>query len=51
MSVFKRGDGWVSKFQLGGKQRWTPDGPWKTKRQAQEAERRYRDRLDARQTD
>lgn len=48
MSVFKRGDKWVSKFQHAGAQQWTPGGPWKTKRNAQEAERRYRDQLDAR---
>ena len=48
MSAFRRGDKWVSKFQRGGAQQWTPGGPWATKRQAQEAERRYRDLLDAR---
>jgi integrase len=51
MSAFRRGDRWVSKFQYGGKQRWTPGGPWSTKRQAQEAERRYRDLLEARTTE
>jgi integrase len=53
MSVFKRKgtDKWVSKFQFRGKVEWTPDGPWETKRQGQEAERRYRDRLEARRTD
>jgi integrase len=51
MSVFKRGDKWVSKFQHGGKQRWTPGGPWRTKSAAQEAERRHRDRLNARATE
>jgi integrase len=50
MSVFKRGDRYVSKFQHRGKQRWAPGGPWDTKRQAQEAERRYRDQLEARRT-
>lgn len=50
MSVFKRGDRWVSKFSLDGVQRWTPDGPWATKGQAREAERRYRDRLKARRS-
>lgn len=50
MSVFRRGDKWVSKFQHRGKQEWTPGGPWATKRHAQEAERRYRDRLEARRT-
>jgi hypothetical protein len=29
---------------------WTPGGPWKTKRQGQEAEQRHRDRLEARRT-
>lgn len=51
MSAFKRGGGYVSKFQLDGQQRWTPGGPWQTKRQAHEAEQRYRDRLQARTTD
>jgi integrase len=51
MSVFKRGGGYVSKSQLDGRQRWTPGGPWKTKRYALEAEHRYRDQLQARATD
>ncbi len=51
MSAFRRRSGWVAKFQLRGKQHWVPGGPWQTKRQAQEAERRYRDRLEARRTD
>jgi integrase len=51
MSAFRRGSGWVSKFQLRGRQRWTPGGPWETKRQAQEAERRYRDCLEAHRTE
>lgn len=51
MSVFKRRGQWVSKFQLDGVQRWTPGAPWPSKRQAQEAERRHRDRLTARRTD
>ena len=51
MSVFRRGDEWVSKFQHRGRQQWTPGSPWPTKRQAQEAERRYKDRLEARRTD
>lgn len=46
----KRG-GWCSKFELDGKQRWTPDGPWKRKTEAQAAEDRYRDKLKARRTD
>lgn len=55
MSVFKRSGQWVSKFQLDGVQRWTPGGPWPStlegKRHAQEAERRYRDRLRARRSE
>lgn len=51
MSVFKRGDQWVSKFQLRGRQHWTPDGPWKTRSAAEAAERRYRDRLLARRSE
>ena len=47
MSVFKRGDGWVAKFQLRGEQHWVPGGPWATKSAAREAERRYRERLEA----
>ena len=51
VSVFKRDRGWVSKFQFRGKQHWTRGGPWQTKRQALEAERRYRDRLESRRTE
>lgn len=50
MSAFRRGNGWVSKFQYRGRQQWVPGGPWETKRQAEEAERRRRDRLEARRT-
>jgi integrase len=50
VSAFRRGGGWVAKFQLHGRQHWVPGGPWTTKRQAQEAERRYRDLLEARRT-
>jgi integrase len=48
VSAFRRGSEWVAKFQLRGEQHWVPGGPWATKRQAQEAERRHRDRIDAR---
>lgn len=55
MSVFVRGGVYVAKFQLHGKQHWVPGGPWPNtrdgKRQAREAEARYRDRLNARKTD
>ena len=51
MSVFKARGGYVSKFQYQGKQHWTPGGPWQTKRQATEAERRHRDRLESRRTE
>ncbi len=51
MSAFKRGTKWVAKFQLRGEQHWVPGGPWETKRQAKEAERRYVDRLRARRTE
>ena len=47
MRVFPGRGGYISKFQHRGKQHWTPGGPWK----AQEAERRYRDRLAARRTE
>jgi len=54
VSVFKRNGLFVSKFQLHGRQHWTPGGPWPGtrdgKRHAHEAERRYRDRLNARTT-
>jgi integrase len=50
MSVFKRGSGWVAKFQLRGEQHWVPGGPWETKSGAREAERRYRDRLESGRT-
>lgn len=54
MSAFRRKgrrDEWVAKFQLDGTQHWVPGGPWAKKSHAQEAERRYRDRLRARATD
>jgi hypothetical protein len=51
MSVFKRNGRYVSKFQYRGEQKWTPGGPWKSKRQAHEAERRHRDHLVARRTE
>jgi integrase len=55
MSVFKRNGQFVSKFQLHGRQHWTPGGPWpgtrEGQRQAKEAERRHRDRLNARRTE
>ena len=51
MTAFRRGNSWVSKFQYRGRQHWTPDGPWRSKSEAQEAERRYRHRLKARRTE
>lgn len=51
MSAFRRGNKWVAKFQLNGEQVWVPGGPWETKTQAQTAERRHRDKLEARRTD
>lgn len=50
MSAFRRGRTWVAKFQLRGEQHWVPGGPWESKSAAREAERRYRDRLEARRT-
>lgn len=53
MSAFERPQGsghWVAKFQLQGKQQWVPGGPWATKTQAENAEQRHRDRLEARRT-
>ncbi len=54
MTAFERPRGsrrWAAKFHLAGKQRWVPGGPWATKRQAEEAERRHRDQLIARASD
>jgi integrase len=51
VSTFRRDGKWIAKFQLRGQQHWVPEGPWSTKRHAEEAERRHRDRLDARQHD
>jgi integrase len=45
VSQFKRGDRWVAKFQLEGRQVWVPEGPWRTKAEARVAESRHRDRL------
>ena len=53
MSAFERpkdSGQWVAKFQLHGQQVWVPDGPWATKTQALNAERRHRDRLEARRS-
>jgi integrase len=41
---------WVAKFQRRGEQVWVPGAPWSTKTQALNAERRHRDRLDARRS-
>lgn len=46
----KRRGGWVAKFERRGKQVWVPGGPWKTKLQAQTAETRHREALDARRS-
>lgn len=46
----KRG-GWCSKFELDGRQHWTPGGPWKTKTQAKTAESRHRDELKRHRSD
>lgn len=51
MTAFKRGGKWAAKFYLDRAQVWVPGGPWATKRQAQEAERRHRDFLRARRND
>lgn len=51
MTAFRRNGKWAAKFVLGGEQVWVKGGPWETKRQAEEAERRYRDHLKARRTD
>lgn len=37
--------GWLSKFELRKRQRWTPGGPWDTREKAEEAEASYRARL------
>jgi len=51
MSAFRRGSGWVAKFQLRDEQHWVPGGPWEKKSHAQAAEQRHRDRLNARRSD
>ena len=51
MSAFKRGNVWVAKFQMDGKQHWVPGGPWSRKAHAIAAEARYRDRIKAHRTD
>jgi integrase len=45
VSQFRRGDRWVAKFQLEGRQIWVPEGPWRTKAEARRAEESHRDRL------
>lgn len=51
MTAFQRNGKWSAKFVLKGKQVWVPGGPWKTKTQAESAERRHRDLLIARRTE
>lgn len=51
MSAFRRNGKWVAKFTLDGTQHWVPGGPWERKSHAVEAERRHRERLQARRTD
>jgi integrase len=51
VSAFRRGGGWVAKFQHRAEQVWVPGGPWQTKSAAQEAERRHRERITARATE
>lgn len=51
MSAFRRGEKWVAKFQRQGEQVWVPGGPWPTKREAQQAERRQRERVEGRRTE
>lgn len=47
----KRRGGYVAKFERNKKQVWVPGGPWKTKRQAETAERRHREKLDRQRTE
>jgi integrase len=51
MTAFRRGAGWVAKFQLNGEQIWVKGGPWPTKSAAKAAEARLRDQLRRRVTD
>lgn len=48
MSIYRRANGWAAKFQRDGRMVWVPGGPWETKTQAREAERRHRELLAAR---
>lgn len=50
MTAFRRRNGWAAKFELDGEQVWVKGSPFETKRQAEEAERRERDRRLARRT-
>jgi hypothetical protein len=47
MSQFRRkgSNGWVAKFIQDGTQHWVPGGPWATKEEAAEAERKLRQSL------
>lgn len=51
MSVFRKGDRWVAKFKLNGKQYWVPGGPWEKERHALEAELRHRDFITQRRSE
>ncbi len=45
MTAIRRGNGrWAAKYDLAGEQIWVKGGPWSTKREAQQAEQRDRER-------
>lgn len=49
MSAFERPKGsgqWAAKFQLKGRQRWVPGGPWATRERAERAEVAHRQRIE-----
>jgi integrase len=53
MTAFRRKGSklWSAKFVHKGQQHWVKGGPWPTKKQAEKAERSYRDRITARVSD
>jgi integrase len=44
VTAFKRRGQWCAKYVRHGQQTWVPGGPWPTKREAQRAEARHRER-------
>lgn len=51
MTAYRRKTGWAAKYMVNGEMINVPHSPWPTKRAAQDAERRHRERIASRATD